>query len=117
VRVRPDSAQSPFFFQFRAGAEETLPPLDQIYPTLRKRPGATVLLEATKERGEYGPHIVIAEQLSAAGRVLFVATDTLWKWHTLAPTKDGPTSYSIFWQQAFRAMSPARPNAGPCSSG
>jgi len=48
VRVRPDSAQSPFFFQFRAGAEETLPPLDQIYPTLRKRPGATVLLEATK---------------------------------------------------------------------
>jgi hypothetical protein len=113
VRVRPDSAQSPFFFPLRAGTEETLPPLDQIYPTLRKRPGATVLLEATEQRGEYGPHIVIAEQTVGRGRVLFVATDTLWKWHTLAPTKEGPTPYSIFWQQAFRALTPARSNAGP----
>jgi hypothetical protein len=113
VRMRPDSAQSPFFFQLRAGAEGTLPPLDQIYPTLRKRPGATVLLEAPQERGEYGPQIVIAEQTVGRGRVLFVATDTLWKWHTLAQTRDGPTPYSIFWQQAFRALTPARQSVGP----
>lgn len=112
VRLRPDSAASPFFFQFRAGDEEKLQPLDQIYPSVRKRPGATVLLEATQHRNSYGPQIVIAEHTVGRGRVLFLATDTLWKWHTLAPTKDGPTPYSIFWQQAFRAMTPARSNAG-----
>ncbi len=111
VRVRSDSAASPFFFQFHAGDEEKLPLLDQIYPTVRKRPGATVLLEATQHRNSYGPQIVIAEHTVGRGRVLFVGTDTLWKWHTLAPTKDGPTPYSIFWQQAFRAMTPARSNA------
>ncbi|MBI2805810.1 MAG: VWA domain-containing protein [Planctomycetes bacterium] len=108
VRVRSDGSHSPFFFQFRAGEEEKLPPLDQIYPSLRKRAGATVLVEAPQQRGPYGPQIVIAEQTVGRGRVLFIATDTLWKWQTLAPTRDGPTPYSIFWQQAFRAMTPAR---------
>ena len=46
------------------------------------------------------------------GRVLFVATDTLWKWHTLAATNEGPTPYAIFWQQAFRAMTPPRSQIG-----
>ena len=112
VRLRPDSDNSPFFFQVRAGAAEKLTPLDQIYPVLRKRPGATVLLEAVNERNPYGNRIVIAEQTVGRGRVLFVATDTLWKWHTLAASTDGPTPYSIFWQQAFRTMTPARSNLG-----
>jgi hypothetical protein len=112
VRLRPDGASSPFFFQVRSADADKLPPLDQVYPTLRKRPGATVLLEAVKHRNAYGPVIVIAEQTVGRGRVLFLATDTLWKWHTLAPPGDGPTPYSIFWQQAFRAMTPPRSNVG-----
>ena len=112
VRMRSDSANSAFFAQVGASEVDKLPPLDQIYPVLRKRAGATVLLEATKERNPYGNLIVIAEHTVGRGRVLFLATDTLWKWHTLAPTNEGPTPYSIFWQQAFRAMTPARSNVG-----
>jgi hypothetical protein len=111
VRLRPDASQSPFFFQLRPG-ETRLPALDQIYPVLRKRPGATVLLEAAKQRNAYGNLIVLAEHTVGRGRVLFIGTDTLWKWQTLAPG-DGPTPYSIFWQQAFRALTPSRSQLGP----
>jgi len=57
--------------------------------------------------------IVIAEQTVGRGRVLFLATDTFYKWHTLASGSTGPTPYSIFWQQAFRAMTPARSSLEP----
>jgi hypothetical protein len=112
VRMRSDSANSAFFFQLRGSDAANLTQLDQVYPALRKRPGATVLLEAVKHRTPYGNTIVIAEHTVGRGRVLFLGTDTFWKWHTLAATNDGPTPYSIFWQQAFRAMTPARSNVG-----
>lgn len=111
VRLRADAAASPFFFQL-GDRDEKLTPVDQIYPVVRKRPGATVLVEAVKERNAYGNRIVLAEHTVGRGRVLFVGTDTLWKWHTLAAANDGPTPYSIFWQQAFRAMAPARSAPG-----
>ena len=112
TRLRPDAAGSPFFFQLNTGIAEQLPPMDRIYPVLRKRPGATVLLEAVKQRNAYGNLIVLAEQTVGRGRVLWVGTDTLWKWQTLAPPGPGPTPYSVFWQQALRALAPARPSAG-----
>jgi hypothetical protein len=90
-----------------------LPPLERIYPVLRKRPAATVLLEAADKRNSYGNLIVAAEHTVGRGRVLFLATDTLWKWHTLAPVTNGPTPYATFWQQALRAMSPERIAADP----
>jgi hypothetical protein len=111
ARPRVDAAASPLFFQLGKDAAD-LPPIDHVYPVLRKRPGATVLLEAAKERNDYGPLIVMAEHTVGRGRVLFIATDTLWKWHTLA-VKDGPTPYTIFWQQALRALTPARSQLGP----
>jgi hypothetical protein len=111
VRLRSDAAQSPFFFQVGPG-KWPLPALDQVYPVLRKRPGATVLLETAKHRNAYGNLIVLAEQTVGRGRVLFIGTDTLWKWHTLAPG-DGPSPYGIFWQQAFRALTPERVRLGP----
>lgn len=107
VRQRSEATSSPFFFQLRGGTDQ-LPPFDRVYPTVRKRPGATILLEAAKERNTYGNLIVLAEQTVGRGRVLFVGTDTLWKWHTLAPPGEGPTPYSTFWQQAFRALTPGR---------
>ena len=111
VRPRPDAIASPFFFQLGKDAGP-LPPIDHVYPAVRKRPGATVLLEAPKERNDYGPLIVMAEHVVGRGRVVFIGTDTLWKWHTLA-AKDGPTPYSIFWQQALRALTPQRSQLGP----
>jgi hypothetical protein len=112
VRIRADSGSSPFFFQLQSGDKAKLPPLDQIYPPLRKRPAATVLLEAEKQANSYGKLIVIAEHTVGKGRVLFVGTDTLWKWQTLADASEGPTPYSLFWQQAFRALTPARSYLG-----
>ncbi|MCX5660998.1 MAG: hypothetical protein NTW19_15020 [Planctomycetota bacterium] len=96
-----------------ASGAADLPPLDQIYPVLRKRPAATILLEASKHANTYGPIIIMAEQTVGRGRVLFVGTDTLWKWHTLGEPNDaGLTPFAVFWQQAFRALAPARPTPG-----
>jgi hypothetical protein len=118
VRISDDGKSSPFFRQSSAEegslADANLPPLDQIYPPLRKRPGATVLLEAAKQsNNRYGNLIVMAEHTVGRGRVLYVGTDTLWKWQTLGPeNKAGATPYSIFWQQALRALTPERPAPG-----
>ena len=110
VQLRGDAAASPFFFQL--GAVEGLPPLDQVYPALRKRPGATILAEAAKHRNPYGPLIVLAEHTVGRGRVLFVGSDVLWKWHTLAPNPDGATPHALFWQQALRTLTPERLRLG-----
>lgn len=112
VRVSSDGAGSPFFFQPSAAVAQ-LPALDQVYPPLRKRPAATVLLEATRQANDYGNIIVVAEHTVGRGRVLFVGTDTLWKWQTLAPTDATKTTpYSTFWQQSLRSLTPQRPGLG-----
>jgi len=90
--------------------QQVLPPLEHIYPAMRKRPAAAILLEAKTQTNAYGPLIVMAEQTTGKGRVLFVGTDTLWRWQTLGPRSDaGVTLYSAFWQQALRGMAPAEP--------
>ncbi len=116
VRVSDDGASSPFFTEAPAGgtalAGRRLPALDQVYPPLRKRPGATVLLEAARHANSYGNVIVMAEQTVGRGRVLYVGTDTLWKWQTLGPANQTQaTAYSVFWQQALRHLTPARPGS------
>jgi hypothetical protein len=112
VQISEDGSTSPFFFLPRSndGTAEKLPALDQIYAPRQKRPGATVLLEAARLKNTYGNLIVMAEHTIGRGRVLYVGTDTLWKWRMLAtPNRAGATPYSAFWQQAFRAMTPLRP--------
>ena len=84
-----------------------LPTLEHVYPVLRKRPLATVLLETSQHQNAYGPLVIIAEQNVGRGRVLFLATDTLWRWQSHGPrTDEGVTLHSAFWQQAFRALAP-----------
>src|SRR5262249_32692955 len=62
LRISPEGARSPFFLQPGAGPDANkLPPLDQVYPPLRKKPGATVLLEAAGLGNSNGPLIVLAE--------------------------------------------------------
>ena len=112
VRLRPDAAASPFFFQLRPGENTQTPPLDHVYPVLRKRLGATVLVETVKHRNAHGNLIVVAEHTVGLGKVMLVATDTLWKWHTLASDQEGPTPHAVFWQQAMRALTPRRTQLG-----
>lgn len=116
IRVSDEGASSPLFTEAPAGgtalAGRRLPPLDQVYPPLRKRPGATVLLEAARHANSYGNVIVMAEQTAGRGRVLYLGTDTFWKWQTLGQANQaGATAYSIFWQQALRHLTPVRPGS------
>jgi hypothetical protein len=111
VRVSADGVDSAFF-SAEGPADRNRPPLDQVYPPLRKRPAATVLLEASRRANAYGNLIVAAEHTVGRGRVLYVGTDALWKWQTLAPANASPTTpYSVFWQQALRALTPPRPGS------
>lgn len=115
VRMSAEGAQSPFFFNpapnQSTGATTELPELDQIYAPLKKRPGATVLVEAAAQANAFGPLIVIAEQTIGRGRVLYIGADTLWKWQTLStPNEQDVTLYDTFWQQAMRAMATTRPS-------
>jgi hypothetical protein len=108
VRLTPEGTASSWF-ALKENSEVTtpLPTLEHVYPVLRKRPVATVLLEAATQQNAYGPLVVIAEQTVGRGRVLFIGTDTLWRWQSHGPrTDDGVTLHSAFWQHAFRALAP-----------
>ncbi|MFW6059662.1 MAG: hypothetical protein ACODAQ_05740, partial [Phycisphaeraceae bacterium] len=92
---------------------DDLPPMDQIYAPLRKRPAANLLMEAPEHANDYGNLIVMAEHTVGRGRVLYIGTDSLWKWQTLA-SRDAQrrTPYTVFWQQALRALAPRRSSEG-----
>ncbi len=115
VRLTPEGKASSWFALTEekgaaaktSAATVTLPTLEHVYPVLRKRPLATVLLETAGQQNAYGPLVVIAEQSVGRGRVLFIGTDTLWRWQSHGPrTDDGVTLHSAFWQHAFRALAP-----------
>lgn len=112
IEVRPsrEGVASPFFNIPGGGA---LPPLDRVYPPLRKRPAATILLEAPGRTNAYGNLIVAAEHTVGRGRVLFIGTDALWNWQlAVDPDAQGVTPYAAFWQHALRALAPAHPRTG-----
>jgi len=118
VRVTAEGLAAPFF-AVPGGVPEAywaaLPPVDQIYPPLRKQPAATVLAEAAKLANPYGNLILMAEHTVGRGRVLFIATDTLWKWQMFATATEGPTPFQVFWQQTLRALAPLRAGGGNVS--
>jgi hypothetical protein len=112
VRLSAEGSRSPLFFQ-TVGRTTEFPALDQIYPPLRKKPAATVLVEAAQQANAYGPLIVMAEQTVGRGRVVFIGTDTLWKWQTMGPSNEAQaTIHRLFWQQALRALAPPRAASG-----
>jgi hypothetical protein len=95
-----------------SAAASDLPDVEHVYPAVRKRPAATVLVETAAQSNAYGPLAVIAEHSYGRGHVLFIGTDTLWHWQTLGPRDDmGVTLYTSFWQQALRGMAPPEPTA------
>ena len=113
VQLSPEGASSPFFFNVPSGG---LPPVDRVYPPLRKKPAATILVQAATQGNTYGNLIVAAEQTVGKGRVMFIGTDTLWKWQMAGPLNDqGVTPYAMFWQQALRALAPLQSYAGGVS--
>lgn len=107
VSITPEGRSSSFFSDNMGVFTQVLPPLDFIYPPARKRPGATVLLEASDMSTQQGRVIAVAEHAIGNGRVLYIGSDSLWKWQLAARRNElGVTPYSLFWQQAMRAMTP-----------
>jgi hypothetical protein len=110
VRVTPEGEATSFFAMPSLADSSTLPSMDQVYPVLRKKPAATILLDAANKSNAYGNLIVAAEQTVGRGRVLFLGSDTLWRWQMQGPQDEaGLTAHMLFWQQALRAMAPTRP--------
>ncbi len=68
LRVTPEGLASSLFNQPNALAIwRDLPPMDQIYPPIRKKPGATILVESADYTNEYGRLIVMAEHTVGRG--------------------------------------------------
>jgi hypothetical protein len=116
-RISIDGAGSPLFFAPSAARGRqlwsNLPLLDQVYAPVRKQPAATVLLEAARRANDHGRLILAAMQPVGRGRVLYLGSDVLWKWQMLpASDEAGNTPFTLFWQQALRAMQPARYSGG-----
>lgn len=107
VDITPQGRTTSYFADPMGVFVQKLPPLDYIYPPARKRPAATVLLEASSLSTQQGQMIVMAQQTIGRGHVLFIGTDTLWKWQMAGRRNEkGVTPYSLFWQQAMRALTP-----------
>jgi hypothetical protein len=109
VRVTREGEATPFFSLAPVTDGSPLPSMNQVYPPLRKKPAATILLEAAGLANAYGPLIIAAEHTVGRGRVLFLGSDTLWRWQMQGPQDEsGLTPHMLFWQQALRAMAPPR---------
>ncbi len=78
-----------------------LPGLFWLCESPRLKAGATVLLEHPQRRGEKQPLPVIVLQRFGAGKVLFHATDELWRWRF----RNSEKVYSRYWIQALRFLS------------
>lgn len=79
----------------------SLPGLYWLYEAPRMKPGATVLIEHSQRRGEKQPLPVIVLQRFGAGKILFHATDELWRWRF----RGGERLYTRYWVQALRYLS------------
>lgn len=98
-------------FRFADSAEKSrtiwnnLPELYWFYSAENVKPGASVFATHPTKKGKNGQLIpIIATQRVGAGKVLFSATDDLWRWRDLV----GDIYYSRFWVQAIRYLSRAK---------
>ena len=95
-------------FRFADNAEESqaiwnnLPELYWFYAADDIKPGASVFAVHPTLKGKNGQRIpIIATQRVGAGKVIFNATDDLWRWRDLV----GDLYYSRFWVQTIRYLS------------
>jgi hypothetical protein len=81
-----------------------LPPLYGLLTIRDHKPGARVLVEHPTLKGRTDRLPVILMQQVGAGKVLFHATDELWRWRF----RTGDTYYGRYWSQAIRYLSRGR---------
>ncbi|HUQ68443.1 MAG TPA: hypothetical protein VM165_02905, partial [Planctomycetaceae bacterium] len=81
-----------------------LPPLYGLLAIRDFKPGARVLVEHPTLKGRTDRLPVILMQQVGAGKVLYHATDELWRWRF----RTGDTYYGRYWSQAIRYLSRGR---------
>lgn len=98
-------------FRFADNAEASqaiwnnLPELYWFYAADEIKPGASVFAVHPTQKGKNGQRIpIISTQRVGAGKVIFNATDDLWRWRDLV----GDLYYSRFWVQTIRYLSRSR---------
>jgi len=109
VRVAPTRAGESHAITQIAGSEEAsvarwpeLPPVTVVNAPLPLKPGATLLLTGTDERGD--PYPMLATQPFGAGRaVAFMAQDS-WQWQMAASISLEDQTHENFWRQMLRYL-------------
>ncbi|MBI1347414.1 hypothetical protein GC163_14140 [bacterium] len=81
-----------------------LPGFFGLLPITRVKPGTRVLAEHPYRPAEVGKLPVILLQQYGAGKVLYHATDELWRWRF----RTGDTHFGRYWGQAVRYLSRGR---------
>jgi uncharacterized membrane protein len=89
----------------RRNAEQwrTLPPLADLQPLGRLKPGATVLLETEAER----PSPVLVSQRFGQGATFLLATSTTLRWQMRTAADD--QRHELFWRQLAHALTDSVP--------
>ncbi len=85
-----------------------LPGFHFVFPVAQKKPAAKVLVQYSQQ-SEFssGPLPLMATQYIGAGRVLFTATDDIYRWRTTFEH-----GYNRFWVKGIRYLFEGRLNAG-----
>jgi hypothetical protein len=73
-------------------------------PVRGAKPGALVLAVHPHEKNDSGNHAILAAEIYGAGRTIFLATNSTWRWRHLV----GDTYFYRFWGQSIRFLSAGR---------
>lgn len=77
-------------------------------PVARAKPGAQVLLRHPTEESPYGRHPLLVAGYFPAGRTLFFALDSTWRWRF----RYGDRYHERFWRDAIRWLALGRLKSG-----
>jgi len=99
VRVPPMASGHPMLASVEDILTRAQARLDSVNHVGELKPNATALLTAQLDGRSVA---VVAVQPFGKGKVMGIATDTLWKW-ALQPDPLGP-AYGLFWRQAARNL-------------
>ncbi|MDP6506975.1 MAG: hypothetical protein QF886_25340, partial [Planctomycetota bacterium] len=81
-----------------------MPGLYWYLPVMDAKPGALKLAVHPFERNDNGNHVILAAQIYGAGRTIFLASTSTWRWRYLA----GDMLFYRFWGQSIRFLSAGR---------
>lgn len=75
-----------------------LPPQEWYFPVRKAKGGAEVMLVHPENKNQYGAHVLMASTFYPAGRTMFIAFDSTWRWRKFY----GDRYTERFWRGAVR---------------